>query len=95
MTGDQGTLDSSLGGGYLSKASNLGPAVFKVIELVSFSFFGESQKLILYAFSWKSFAYHANFDLCKKKILSCRSFLRVQLKADTFLIYVHTAVETF
>lgn len=35
MTGDQGTLDSSLTGGYLSKASNYGPAIFKAIELVS------------------------------------------------------------
>lgn len=35
MTGDQGTLDSSLGGGYLNKASNYGPGVFKTIELVS------------------------------------------------------------
>lgn len=35
MTGDQGTLDSSLAGGYLSKASNFGPAIFKTIELVS------------------------------------------------------------
>lgn len=36
MTGDQGTLDSSLGGGYLSKAGSYGPAVFKTFELVSF-----------------------------------------------------------
>jgi hypothetical protein len=36
MTGDQGTLDSSLGGGYLNKMSNFGPGVFKTIELVSF-----------------------------------------------------------
>lgn len=36
MTGDQGTLDSSLGGGgYLTKATNFGPAIFKTIELVS------------------------------------------------------------
>lgn len=35
MTGDQGTLDSSLGGGYLSKASSFGPVIFKTIELVS------------------------------------------------------------
>lgn len=35
MTGDQGTLDSSLTGGYMSKASNFGPAIFKVVELVS------------------------------------------------------------
>lgn len=35
MTGDQGTLDSSLGGAYLSKASNYGPAIFKTVELVS------------------------------------------------------------
>lgn len=35
MTGDQGTLDSSLGGGYLSKAGSYGPAVFKAFELVS------------------------------------------------------------
>lgn len=35
MAGDQGTLDSTLSGGYLSKASNFGPAVFKTIELVS------------------------------------------------------------
>lgn len=34
MTGDQGTLDSSLGGGYLSKAGSYGPAVFKTFELV-------------------------------------------------------------
>lgn len=38
MTGDQGTLDSSLTGGYLSKASNYGPAIFKAFELVSLSF---------------------------------------------------------
>lgn len=34
MTGDQGTLDSSLAGGYLNKASNFGPGIFKAIELV-------------------------------------------------------------
>jgi len=34
MAGDQGTLDSTLSGGYMSKASNFGPAVFKTIELV-------------------------------------------------------------
>lgn len=34
MTGDQGTLDSSLGGGYLNKAGNLGPGLFKTVELV-------------------------------------------------------------
>lgn len=36
MTGDQNTLDSSLAGGYLTKAGNYGPAIFKAIELVSF-----------------------------------------------------------
>lgn len=35
MTGEQGTLDSSLGGKYMNKASNYGPAVFKTAELVS------------------------------------------------------------
>lgn len=35
MTADQGTLDSSLGNAYMSKASNYGPAVFKTFELVS------------------------------------------------------------
>ncbi|CAG9803898.1 unnamed protein product [Chironomus riparius] len=34
MTGEQGTLDSSLGGHYMNKASNYGPAVFKTAELV-------------------------------------------------------------
>lgn len=34
MTGEQGTLDSSLGGNYMNKASNYGPAVFKTAELV-------------------------------------------------------------
>jgi hypothetical protein len=34
MTADQGTLDSSLGNAYMSKASNYGPAVFKTFELV-------------------------------------------------------------
>jgi hypothetical protein len=35
MTGDQGTLDSSLGGGYINKASSVGPTALKVVELVS------------------------------------------------------------
>jgi hypothetical protein len=35
MTGEQGTLDSSLGGGYMNKAGSYGPAVFKTAELVS------------------------------------------------------------
>lgn len=38
MTGEQGTLDSSLGGNYMNKASNYGPAVFKIAELVSIYF---------------------------------------------------------
>lgn len=35
MTGEQGTLDSSLGGNYMNKASSYGPAIFKIAELVS------------------------------------------------------------
>lgn len=35
MTGEQGTLDSSMGGNYMNKASSYGPAVFKIAELVS------------------------------------------------------------
>lgn len=42
MTGEQGTLDSSLGGNYMNKASNYGPAVFKIAELVSIYIFDVS-----------------------------------------------------
>lgn len=35
MTGEQGTLDSSLGGNYFSKAGSYGPVVLKTFELVS------------------------------------------------------------
>ncbi|KAG5682161.1 hypothetical protein PVAND_011533 [Polypedilum vanderplanki] len=34
MAGEQGTLDSTLGGNYINKASNYGPAFFKVAELI-------------------------------------------------------------
>lgn len=35
--GEQGTIDSN-NGGYLSKASNFGPAIFKAAELVRITF---------------------------------------------------------
>lgn len=44
MTGDQGTLDSSLTGGYLTKASNYGPGIFKAFELVSLNFIRDRLK---------------------------------------------------